>query len=114
MCRVAFIEDLESIGFTYSSAGRGGVTHYSLRGNRFLTYYCHVADDDSGAVFSWEFALGEYCLTRGLRVGANEVLNSFMYAEADAAVPPSLAAVVAQIDQTETLLNSLRFADPAI
>jgi hypothetical protein len=112
--RVAFIEDLESIGFAYQSAGRQGVTHYALRGNRYLTYYCHVADDDTGAVFSWEFALGEYCLTRGLRVGANEVLNSFLYADVDVSVPASLAAVVAQIDQTESLLNSLRFADPAI
>ncbi|MEP7053961.1 MAG: hypothetical protein ABI912_01765 [Actinomycetota bacterium] len=111
---MAFVEDIESIGFYFTSVGRGGVSHYALRGNRFLTYYCHVADDESGAVFSWEFALGEYCLTRGVRVGANEVLNSFMYAAEDAAVPPALAAVVAQIDLTETLLNSLRFADPSI
>ena len=48
---MAFIEDIESIGFTYQSAGRQGVRHYALRGNRYLTYYCHVADDDSGAVF---------------------------------------------------------------
>ena len=111
---MAFIEDIESIGFTYQSAGRGGVSHFALRGNRYLTYYCHVEDDESGAVFSWEFAIGEYCLTRGIRVGSNEVLNSFMYADEDVAVPPSLAAVVAQIDQTETMLNALRFADQSI
>jgi hypothetical protein len=29
-------------------------------------------------------------------------------------VPPSVASVVAQIDATETLLNSLRLADPGI
>ena len=47
---MAFSDDLESIGFVYQSAGRGGVHHYALHGNRYLTYYCHVADDESGAV----------------------------------------------------------------
>jgi hypothetical protein len=112
--RMSFTEDLESIGFVYQSVGRGGVQHFSLQGNRFLTYYCHVDGDEAGAVFSWEFALGEYCLTRGLRVGANEVLNVFLYAEHDVAVAPSIAAVVTQIDAAETTLNSLRLADPGI
>ena len=111
---MGFSDDLESIGFVYQSAGRGGVHHYALHGNRFLTYYCHVSDDESSAVFSWEFALGEYCLMRGLRVGANEVLNIFMYADQDVAIAPSLAAVVSQIDAAETMLNSLRLADPGI
>ncbi len=112
--RLSFTEDLESIGFVFQSTGRRGVRHYSLQGNRFLTYYCHVPDDDSGAVVSWEFALGEYCLSQGLRVGANEVLNIFLYSEDDTAVPPSVASVVAQIDATETRLNSLRLADPGV
>ncbi len=111
---MGFVEDLESIGFTFQSEGRNGVRHYALHGNRFLTYYCHVDDDDSGAMFSWEFALGEFCLTRGLRVGANEVLNVFLYADTDVRVAPSVASVVAQIDATETELNSLRLADPGI
>lgn len=111
---MAFVDDLESIGFVFQSEGRGGVRHYALQGNRFLTYYCHVADDESGGVFSWEFALGEFCLTRGLQVGANDVLNIFLYSDADVAVPPSVASVVAQIDATETRLNSLRLADPGI
>jgi hypothetical protein len=111
---VAFVDDLESIGFVFQSAGRGGVRHYALQGNRFLTYYCHVADDESGGVFSWEFALGEFCVERGLQVGANEVLNVFLYSDRDVPVPPSVASVVAQIDATETRLNSLRLADPGI
>jgi hypothetical protein len=111
---VAFVEDLESIGFVFSSVGRGGVRHYALHGNRFLTYYCHVAADESGGVFSWEFALGEFCRSRELQVGANDVLNIFLYSETDVAVPPSVASVVAQIDATETRLNSLRLADPGI
>lgn len=111
---MAFTDDLESIGFVFQNDGRGGVKHYALQGNRFLTYYCHVAPDESGGVFSWEFALGEFCVTRGLQVGANDVLNIFLYSEADVPVPPSVASVVAQIDATETRLNSLRLADPGI
>jgi hypothetical protein len=111
---VSFVDDLESIGFAFQSAGRGGVRHYALQGNRFLTYWCHVHDDESGGVFGWEFALGEFCQTRGLQVGANDVLNVFLYSDADVAVPPSVASVVAQIDATETALNSLRLADPGL
>lgn len=111
---MSFVEDLESVGFVFQSEGRGGVRHYALRGNRFLTYWCHVHDDESGGVFSWEFALGEFCQTRGLQVGANDVLNVFLYSDADVAVPPSVASVVVQIDATETVLNSLRLADPGL
>jgi hypothetical protein len=109
-----FVDDLETIGFAFQNEGRGGVRHYALAGNRFLTYYCHVAPDERDAVFSWEFALGEYCLTRGLRVGANEVLNVFLYADEDVHVPPDVAAVVEQIAATEERLNSLRLADHGI
>lgn len=110
---MSFTDDLESFGFTFQSE-RGGIRHYALQGNRFLTYYCHVSDDGTGGVFSWEFALGEFCSSRGLQVGANDVLNVFLYSETDVEVPASVASVVAQIDATETLLNSLRLADPGL
>ena len=42
------------------------------------------------------------------------MLNIFLYADEDVAVPPSVAAVVAQIDATETRLNSLRLAEPGL
>ncbi len=110
----AFTDDLESVGFVFQSVGRNGVRHYALQGNRYLTYYCHVASDETGGVFSWEYALGEFCAAMGLQVGANDVLNIFLYADEDVAVPPSVAAVVAQIDATETRLNSLRLAEPGL
>lgn len=110
---MSFVEDLESIGFAYQSE-RGGIRHYALAGNRFLTYYCHVSDDETGGVFSWELALGEFCASRGLQVGANDVLNIFLFPATDVPVPPSVASVVAQIEATETLLNGLRLADPGL
>ncbi len=111
---MSFTGDLESIGFVFSSIGRGGVRHYALHGNRYLTYYCHVDDDEAGATFTWEFALGEFCVNHGLQVGTNEVLNLYLYADHDVRVPPSVAAVVAQIDAADTKLNSLRLADPGL
>ncbi|HVE64070.1 MAG TPA: hypothetical protein VNB94_09740 [Mycobacteriales bacterium] len=111
---MSFTDDLESVGFVFQSVGRGGVRHYSLQGNRFLTYYCHVADDETGGIFTWEFALGEYALSVGMAVGSNEVLNLFLYDAVDVDVPASVASVVAQIDAVETRLNSLRLADPGI
>lgn len=110
---MSFTEDLETIGFAMQSE-RAGIQHYALKGNRFLTYWCHVSDDQTGGVFSWEFALGEFCASRGLQVGANDVLNVFLFSDADVAVPPSVASVVAQIEATETLLNGLRLADPGL
>ena len=111
---MSFTDDLESVGFVFQSVGRGGVRHYSLQGNRFLTYYCHVADDETGGIFTWEFALGEFAASVGMAVGTNEVLNLFLYDAHDVTVPPSVASVVAQIDAVETRLNSLRLADPGI
>ncbi|HVF20629.1 MAG TPA: hypothetical protein VNA14_10345 [Mycobacteriales bacterium] len=111
---MSFTDDLESVGFTFQSIGRGGVKHYALRGNQYLTYYCHVAEDETGAIFTWEFALGEFARSVGMAVGTNEVLNLFMYDEHDVHVPPSVASVVAQIDVVETRLNALRLADPGI
>jgi hypothetical protein len=73
-----------------------------------------VSDDESGGVFSWEFAIGEFCVTRGLQIGSNDPLNLFLYSDGDVAVPASVASVVAQIEATETQLNSLRFADPGL
>ena len=111
---MAFTDDLEAIGFVFQNQGRGGVRHYALQGNRYLTYYCHVQEDETGAVFSWEFALGEFCEAYGLQVGANDVLNVFLFSATDVAVSPSVASVVAQIDAVETQLNSLRLADPGL
>ena len=111
---MSFTDDLESVGFVFSSVGRGGVRHYALRGNTYLTYYCHVAEDETGGIFTWEFALGEFARAVGLAVGSNEVLNLFLYDEHDVPVPPSVASVVAQIDVVETRLNTLRLADPGI
>jgi hypothetical protein len=73
-----------------------------------------VPDDESRPVFSWEFALGEFCEAYGLQVGANDVLNVFLFSATDVAVAPSVASVVAQIDAVETQLNSLRLADPGL
>ena len=110
---LSFTDDLEAIGFSFQSE-RGGVRHYSLKGNRFLTYYCHVSEDETGGIYSWEFALGEFCASRGLQVGANDVLNVFLFSDTDVVVPASVASVVAQIEATETLLNGLRLADPGL
>lgn len=111
---MSFTDDLESVGFNFQSVGRGGVRHYALRGNQYLTYYCHVAEGETGGIFTWEFALGEYARSVGMAVGTNEVLNLFLFDEHDVEVPPSVASVVAQIDVVETRLNSLRLADPGI
>jgi hypothetical protein len=65
---VDFEEALERFGF-YESKGRvpGGVRLFTAAPNRYLTYSVQAYEDGS-ALFSWEFALGEYLLTKGIQV----------------------------------------------
>lgn len=46
--------------------------------NRFLTYSVQAFGDGT-ALFSWEFAVGEYLSTKGIQFGSDETLNQFAY-----------------------------------
>ena len=106
-----FQEALSRLGFERSTE-RGfrnqDVTLYAARPNEFMTYSVHAYPDGS-AMFSWEFALGEYLAGRGIQVGSDEALNQFMYARQDLRGAQDGAWLVGAIEQTEALLSSIRF-----
>ena len=77
---MGFDEALERFGFHLREErgfGQGARLHVASP-NRYLTYTVHAYPDGS-AIFSWEFALGEYLLTKGIKVGSDETLNQFAF-----------------------------------
>jgi hypothetical protein len=88
-----------------------GVRHYVRRPNPYLTYWVQVHEDGT-ALFTWEFAIGEYAATLDLQVGSDEHLNTFLFPRRDARGPQDLAWLASQIERTEALLRSVSL-DPA-
>lgn len=108
---VDFFEALERLGFspTHDRASRG-VRTYSSHPNRFLTYWVHVYDDAT-ALFTWEFAITDYLLERGIQLGSSEALNLFMYPVQDERGPHDAAWLAQALDRAEGNLRSVDFAD---
>lgn len=106
-----FQEALTRLGFDLSTE-RGfrqpNIGLYTSHPNEFMTYSVHTYPDGS-AIFSWEFALGDYLAERGIQVGSDEPLNQFMYARQDLRGPQDGAWLVGAIEQTEALLSTIRF-----
>ena len=109
-----FGEALERFGFRQmerSGFGRRGSVVYVSDPNRYLTYTVQ-AEPDGTATFSWEFALGEYLLTKGIQVGSDETLNQFAYPRADLRGRQDGAWLSSAIEGTEALLSTIRLDHP--
>jgi hypothetical protein len=109
-----FAEALERFGFR-AAEGRGFGSRdeqlYVASPNRLMTYTVHAYPDGT-AIFSWEFALGEYLLTRGIQVGSDETLNQFAYPREDVRGPQDGAWLAAAIEQAEAQLADVRLDRP--
>lgn len=107
-----FAEALARLGFAPES-GRAprGVRVFVARPNRFLTYRVQAFDDGT-ALFSWEFAVGEYLATKGIQFGSDETLNQFMFPREDDRGRQDGSWLAAAIERAEQQLGSLRFGDP--
>lgn len=79
--------------------------------NRYLTYWVHAYDDGS-ALFTWEFAVTDFLLDRGIQLGSSEALNLFMFPREDERGSQDAAWLAGAIDRTEARLRSINFADP--
>jgi hypothetical protein len=108
-----FEEALGTLGFRRGEKrafGSGSVV-YESHPNAFMTYTVQAVEDGS-AIFSWEFALGEYLAGRGLQVGSDEALNQFVFPREDLRGEQSGAWLVSAIEQTEAMLSSIRLDQP--
>ena len=105
-------EALERYGFSLSQDRPSrGVRAYSSNPNRFLTYWIHAYDDGS-ALFTWEFAITDYLLERGIQLGSSETLNLFMFPVADERGPLEAAWLASAIERTEARMKDIDFLDP--
>jgi hypothetical protein len=103
-----FEEALAKFGFAPETARTPrGVAVYTAHPNGFLTYTVQAFEDGS-ALFTFEFALGEYLATKGIQVGSDEALNQFMYPRQDVRGPQDAAWLVAAIEHAEALLADVR------
>ncbi|HEX2030822.1 MAG TPA: hypothetical protein VHL78_05400 [Actinomycetota bacterium] len=104
-----FEEALRDLGFTLERDARA-VRHFAARPTPFLTYWVQAYPDGT-ALFTWEFAIAEWAAIRGLQVGSDEHLNTFLYPKADDRGPQDAAWLAERLDRTEALLRSLSLLD---
>jgi hypothetical protein len=107
-----FFDAVRELGFVASSerASRGSRS-FSSHPNSFLTLWVHAYDDGS-ALFTWEFAITDYLLERGIQVGSSESLNLFMFPVEDDRGPQDAAWLAAAIDRADARLREVDFAEP--
>ncbi len=108
-----FDEALERFGFHLReerSFGQGGELFVATP-NRYLTYMVHAYPDGS-AIFSWEFALGEYLLTKGIQVGSDETLNQFAFPREELRGAQDGTWLTSAVERTEAMLADLRLDRP--
>jgi hypothetical protein len=105
-----FAEALRHLGFEPAQERPSrGVRTYTGRANRYLTYWVHAYDDGS-ALFTWEFAITDYMLERGIQIGSSETLNLFMFPREDDRGRQDAAWLARALDRAEAMLRSV---DPA-
>ncbi|HVL99067.1 MAG TPA: hypothetical protein VM324_07230 [Egibacteraceae bacterium] len=107
-----FHHDLVAFGFSAVQKDRRGVLQYARRANSYLTEWVH--DDGSEALFTWEFALGEYCDAAGWQIGAAETSLHILYPQFDVQLTREIDAVAAEVARLESRLSGLNLADPAL
>ena len=106
---MSFDEALSGFGF-HANQGRAprGAKLFTAEPNRYLTYSLHAYEDGT-ALFTWEFALGEYLLTKGIQVGSDETLNQFMFPREDDRGTQDAAWLAEVIERAQAALRSIRF-----
>ncbi len=111
---MAFEDDLAALGFRPETAGAPrGARMFVANPNPYLTYTVQLFDDGT-ALFSWEFAIGEYLSTRGLQLGSDETLNQFLFPRADDRGPQDAAWLAGAIERAELVLREVRLDRPDV
>jgi hypothetical protein len=110
-----FGESLERFGFrSREERGLGrGAQLFQSNPNRYLTYTVHAYPDGT-AIFSWEFAIGDYLADRGIQIGSDEALNQFMYPREDVHGPQEAAWLEDVMDRARLALAAVRFDEPEL
>ncbi len=109
---MGFVETLAEHGFRRTEGHPSrGMELYKAQPNPFTTYSVHLYEDGT-ALFTWEFAIGEYMATRGIQFGSDETLNQFMFPREDERGLQEEAWLAGAIERARESLRSLRFDEP--
>jgi hypothetical protein len=109
---VSFEDDLATLGFRpETQRSPRGVRIFVANPNAFLTYTVQAFEDGT-ALFTWEFAVGEYLATKGLQLGSDETLNQFLFPRTDDRGAQDAGWVAGAIERAELALRDLRFDRP--
>lgn len=98
--------DPTALGFEFVQERRGGTVQYTLRVHPYLTYWL-LAHPDGTAQLSWELALGEYLLSKGMSVSAQDELSLFCYPAKEVEGPLSDEWLAGQVEAVQELLGSV-------
>lgn len=107
-----FHDELIGMGFITVQKDRRGVLQYARRPNSYLTEWVH--DDGSEALFTWEFALGDFCDAAGWQIGAAETSLHILYPQFDVQLNRDAEQVTAELSRLESRLTGLNLADPRL
>ena len=108
-----FVEALGSLGFGVMQRDRRrAVTQYARTPNRYLTEWVH--DDGQEALFTWEFALGEFCDSMGWQMSAADQSLQILYPQYDVRIARDIEAVAVELARLEQHLRCLDLVDPAL
>lgn len=111
---VDFQEGLRRLGFRPQddrAVAAGGAQRYQAHPNGYMTYVVHAFADGS-AIFTWEFALGEFLATKGIQMGSDETLNQFIYPREDVRGPQDTAWLMGAVERTEAMVATIRLDRP--
>ena len=106
-----FDEAVARLGFRPASDRAPRTRVFVAQPNPYLTYTVQAFEDGT-ALFSWEFAVGEYLATKGIQFGSDETLNQFMFPRSDERGAQDGAWLADAIERAEGLLDSIRFDAP--
>jgi hypothetical protein len=111
-----FADALAMQGFRESDerrVGGGRGRQFVATPSRFMTYSVHAYEDGT-AIFSWEFAIGDYLADRGIQIGSDEALNQFMYPREDVHGPQEAGWLEDVMDRARLALAAVRFDEPEL
>jgi hypothetical protein len=109
---VSFEDDLATLGFR-PETGRSprGVRIFASHPSPFLAFTVQAFEDGT-ALFTWEFAVGEYLRTKGIQFGSDETLNQFAFPREDERGPQEAEWLAGCVERAEAQLASIRFDQP--
>src|SRR5215510_11077449 len=108
---MGFEEALAKFGFSPAERSARGAQTYAAQPNEYLVYTVQAFEDGT-ALFTWEFAVGEYLRTKGIQFGSDETLNQFAFPREDIRGPQDGAWLADAIERAEAQLASIRFDRP--